>query len=408
MAHSMVGNDANIGGTYPQRIWNCLSTMSKAMTLKCGVVSSIVLADKADAGRSGDTDTDLVMVVANILGASDPTKLDHKATLGDLGLDSLMGVEVKQALERADIRLSSKEIRNLTLEAISGLQNGGGDQTSESKEPTKDGSEGIVVELKKVADTTPLYLIHPITLDLTPLKNIAQHLGRTVYGVQLTSSAPLDTVENLASHYLAAINSHRGSASFRLGGYSFGAVVAFEIALQCKGEGMEGGLCLIDGSPNWVRGQIEGGKEEVLKMNRAQLQYSTESVLSYVRRNFGDQAAEGMYEKITHLNSDTTAQTKLALSFLKETRPRMDIAEHEAKCEAYVRLILMADGYKPSSLLSAPVHLLRAKDSFQDGEDYGLSELCSGKVHVDSVDGDHETCVSEHQLQIAKFITMQS
>lgn len=33
MAHSMVGNDANIGGTYPQRIWNCISTMAQCMML---------------------------------------------------------------------------------------------------------------------------------------------------------------------------------------------------------------------------------------------------------------------------------------------------------------------------------------------------------------------------------------
>ena len=41
---------------------------------------------------------------------------------------------------------------------------------------------GSLVLLKSVADTTPLYLVHPITLDLGPLENIAQHLPYTGTG----------------------------------------------------------------------------------------------------------------------------------------------------------------------------------------------------------------------------------
>lgn len=42
------------------------------------------------------------------------SQLDIHASLGDLGLDSLMGVEIKQALERDyDIVLSMKDIRTV-------------------------------------------------------------------------------------------------------------------------------------------------------------------------------------------------------------------------------------------------------------------------------------------------------
>lgn len=51
----------------------------------------------------------LLQTIAHILGVNDISQLNPDANLGDLGLDSLMGVEIKQALERDyDIVLSMK------------------------------------------------------------------------------------------------------------------------------------------------------------------------------------------------------------------------------------------------------------------------------------------------------------
>ncbi len=55
----------------------------------------------------------------------DVSSINPTVSLGDLGLDSLMGVEVKQCLERADIVLSITEIRALTFAKLADLQGGG-------------------------------------------------------------------------------------------------------------------------------------------------------------------------------------------------------------------------------------------------------------------------------------------
>ena len=58
---------------------------------------------------------------------NDVSQLNPDANLGDLGLDSLMGVEIKQALERDyDIVLSMKDIRTLTLNKLQQLAENGG------------------------------------------------------------------------------------------------------------------------------------------------------------------------------------------------------------------------------------------------------------------------------------------
>ncbi len=55
-----------------------------------------------------------MQTIAHILGVQDVKQLDFNASLGDLGLDSLMGVEIKQALERDyDVVLSMKDIRTV-------------------------------------------------------------------------------------------------------------------------------------------------------------------------------------------------------------------------------------------------------------------------------------------------------
>lgn len=55
--------------------------------------------------------------------------------MGDLGLDSLMGVEVKQTLEReADLVLSPTQVRDLTLRALQDLDKGGASPAQESAE----------------------------------------------------------------------------------------------------------------------------------------------------------------------------------------------------------------------------------------------------------------------------------
>jgi fatty acid synthase len=72
---------------------------------------------KADtSGKKSTSGGDLLQTIAHILGVNDVSQLNPDANLGDLGLDSLMGVEIKQALERDyDITLSMKEIRTVLI-----------------------------------------------------------------------------------------------------------------------------------------------------------------------------------------------------------------------------------------------------------------------------------------------------
>lgn len=55
-------------------------------------------------------------------GIKDISTVNAQSSLADLGMDSLMGAEIKQTLERNyDLLLSAQEIRNLTFQRLSEL-----------------------------------------------------------------------------------------------------------------------------------------------------------------------------------------------------------------------------------------------------------------------------------------------
>ena len=57
--------------------------------------------------------------------------------------------------------------------------------------------------------------------------------------------------------YLQKIKSVQAEGPYRLAGYSFGATVAYEMALQLQAQQVEA-ILLFDGSPAYIAAQVEG------------------------------------------------------------------------------------------------------------------------------------------------------
>lgn len=115
-------NDTIIGGTLPQRMTSCLQTMDLFMQEPHAVLASMVIAEKRKADSSANVS--LVGCVVNILGLKDLKNVPDQASLADLGMDSLMGAEIKQTLERNfDVVMSAPDIRQLTFAKLKALGN---------------------------------------------------------------------------------------------------------------------------------------------------------------------------------------------------------------------------------------------------------------------------------------------
>lgn len=127
-------------------------------------------------------------------GVKDPSSINPDTTLADLGLDSLMGTEIQQALERDfDLTLSSREIRLLTMKKLREI---GSDvsapSVSAASSKKEDSASSIqiedsvefvrydtsqlvptvcIVKLNNISnDKSPLFIVHPIEGEKTNKK----------------------------------------------------------------------------------------------------------------------------------------------------------------------------------------------------------------------------------------------
>ncbi|XP_049273459.1 fatty acid synthase-like [Rhipicephalus sanguineus] len=142
--HDTMGADVVVGGTLPQRISSCMAVMDRFLSQSHPVVSSLVKADLSTKS-DGKVTQNLVQSVAHILGVEEPSSLNPSMSLGELGMDSLMGVEVKQTIERDyDLSLSMQEIRQLTINRLLEIGGTAGSEpdSSESAAATPKESEG--------------------------------------------------------------------------------------------------------------------------------------------------------------------------------------------------------------------------------------------------------------------------
>lgn len=168
------------------------------------------------------------------LGVKDPSTVSQSLSLADLGMDSLMGAEIKQTLERGyDLVLSAQDIRGLNFAKLTALQNPG--SSTEAAAPTAaaaspkatngtstngaaNGDVQVQFNMEQVmpketlvrlpskaaaaSKAAPLFVVHPIEGGVSAVEPLAAKLDVPVWGIQCTVDAPLTSIPDLAKHYV--------------------------------------------------------------------------------------------------------------------------------------------------------------------------------------------------------------
>ncbi|KAL3275414.1 hypothetical protein HHI36_020177 [Cryptolaemus montrouzieri] len=417
---TMGGNETEVGGTLPQRMASCLSTMDIFLQQPNAVVASMVLAEKHKAKGDG-SQVNLIDAIANILGLKDTSNLPTGTTLAELGMDSLMGAEIKQTLERNhDIVMSAQEIRGLTFGKLAEFEGGapktenGTSHASNEKEQLHYGevteimpSKTLVQMSDKESDNNqpPVFVVHPIEGNINSLKTFAKHVAGPVYGLQCTESTPLDSIEELASYYIKQIKTVQAKGPYRIVGYSFGAGVAFEMGTQLEKNGEKVKLMLIDGSPTYVAtftGKARDSK--ALKNSSAE---ESEALIFFLLQ-FKEIDQQKIASELMQLKSweeRLARTTKILAEIVPFSEEQLSVA-----ASSFFQKLVAADKYKPTKKFNGPVTLIKANDNYvQLGEDYGLSEVCKEKVKIESVDGNHRSILEGATVErIAKILQATS
>jgi len=99
-----------------------------------------------------------------------------------------------------------------------------------------------LVPIKPKGTKTPFFIIHGAGLNVLIFSNIIKYFDddQPVYGIQGTAKSYdkwYESVEDMATHYIEAIVQTNPNGPYALAGFSFGGVVAFEMARQLKEQG---------------------------------------------------------------------------------------------------------------------------------------------------------------------------
>ncbi len=110
-----------------------------------------------------------------------------------------------------------------------------------------------VVPIQQKGSKPPLFCIHPLGGGVLVYRNLAMYLGpeQPVYGLEPVGldgkQVPLTRIEDMASHYIQQIQLIQPVGPYYIAGYSFGGIVAFEMAQQLHNSGHTiGVLAMID------------------------------------------------------------------------------------------------------------------------------------------------------------------
>ncbi|HEY9663899.1 MAG TPA: thioesterase domain-containing protein, partial [Allocoleopsis sp.] len=116
-------------------------------------------------------------------------------------------------------------------------------------------SRSPLILLTQGGSQSPFFCVHPMFGVVFPYLELAHHLGdkRSFYGLQPLgldgTSPPLTRIETIAAHYIQAIQTIQPHGPYFLGGWSFGGLVAFEMAQQLTQAGQQIGLLAILDTP---------------------------------------------------------------------------------------------------------------------------------------------------------------
>jgi acyl-coenzyme A synthetase/AMP-(fatty) acid ligase/thioesterase domain-containing protein len=174
----------------------------------------------------------LAVIWAEVLGVR---RVGRNDNFFDLGGQSILGAALFARIERAfGVRIPLPVL--IQAPTVASL-------TAYLEHPVADLSWQNLVTFRAGGSRPPLFLIHGINGRVLDYAGLANRLGpdQPVYGLVAAGIAPHQepdpTIEAMAERYVQTIRTVQPRGPYRLGGYCFGGIIAYEMARQLEALG---------------------------------------------------------------------------------------------------------------------------------------------------------------------------
>ena len=255
------------------------------------------------------------------------------------------------------------------------------------------GPQSSLVAIQPGSSRTPLFLVHPAGGHVFPYVHLAQLLGpdQPCYGLQAKGledgQDPHTRIEDMAAHYIQALQTVQPTGPYLLGGWSMGGVVAFEMAQQLRAQDQRVALlALLDSR---VPTPEETFPEE-----------DAEAIL-LVERYFG--ISFGPRESLAEHSKDEQ------LAFILEHAKSAGLVPAEldaSQARRFVELLrsdLRATQNYGPHLYPGRITLFKASETLggtSPDPTLGWSEWASGGVEVHVIPGNHANLIYEPHVEV--------
>ncbi|XP_076294051.1 fatty acid synthase-like [Lasioglossum baleicum] len=395
-------------GTLHQRISSCLEELDKFLCHSRPIVASMVLAEKQSSASEASTVIEAVMAIMNI---KDLKNVSQSASLVDLGMDSMIAVNIKQTLERDfEVCLTTQEIRALTVANLVEMSTKDTKKQIKRVAKTVTKTENLVgmqllmrtmnvaisstnycVELpvKCKEKQNAVFLVPGIEGSATVFASLASELRSPAYGLQLGIYDTDLTIGEMADRLLPyVLEKSKNRKDFTIVGYSYGTMIAIELVRRLEARGYVGQLILLDGSPDSMKtiksqhlfATTEDAFQNNLLVGILGITNSSRTEkfkMALTKRTTWEEKLETLLEYTpadVHKAYTPEAQKAIATFIYK----RLQILD-EYDCDAMTPLRSPITFLKPTTAIQMLV------------EAYGLRKLTYGRVTVGEIEGNHVT-----------------
>ncbi|XP_014486669.1 PREDICTED: fatty acid synthase-like [Dinoponera quadriceps] len=342
--------------------------------------------------------------------------IGQNTPLSELGMDSMMAVDIKQTLEREfDIFLTAQDIRNLTFAKLKDMA----DKDKRFAEDTNDvvDSEGgklfirllsnldiksdICLEMptKQETERNRIFLLpgiegcgsvyNSLALEIKAPATCLQHGTNNIS----TCESVVQSAATLLPHILTRL---KDSEEFTIVGYSFGSLIAIELMRLLEAKNLRGQLILIDGAPD----QMKALKEQYFPFTN--IDEFQNNVLLGLTDLFSTLHSTMI---LIELSKYKTWEEKLNafIEYILTISTQLPFVEnYKVYCTTIYKHLMALQEYDASLLPPLKSSIVLLKPTFASlssaEEDYGLRMVTEGRVQVHYIEGNHITMIENNEV----------
>ncbi|XP_053215024.1 fatty acid synthase-like [Panonychus citri] len=408
----------------PIRLNLVLDSLEKTLMSSCdsSLFTIVSISDKKSASSMGNSNS-LKQKIFHILSVKDATKVDPQSTLSELGLDSLMAVEIKQALDTDyDYSMTTNEIRELKVGELDELEKKL--KKSEKKKINSTYSiqeygnifhihTQLFVPLNQSEFGLPYFYFPGLSGNFHIVIPVFESFSKPVIGISWTKDCQnLESMDQVVNFYVdSLIAKYPNEKTFNLTGFCFGGMIALKVAIglqQKLGQDSVRNLIIMDSSPEIANNNTKKNHEEYAGKDEATMfTYLTLNFLSpFMKSDVKNEVRTKLFElktKQEKLEYVTTTINKIG-SF------EYDVNQISDAIDIFGDKMQKAAALNMGENFNGEIVLIRVTDSdenncdFHHLEDYGLSKYTKGAVTVFKLPGQHENMIVDNSKEITEIL----